>query len=829
MIERLQQVIETRFSITPEQLEIFGKRSLVTIAALLFVLTSTVIIAFDTVFLSTGSANNLAIGKVANRDITAPANATSYVSTILTERARDDARNTVQAIYSRPEQDTARTWDERAEQTLDFIENVRAAGRYDSPEQQLFDLAQMEYLAFSNPDHAAEVLGLDDEAWNAIVAEVDDVLQRVYRTEIRNEQSYINTQLALQVSSTFDNNTSNLIIDIVDDFVKPNTFENVEATEAERDRVASAVTPVERTFAPNQIIIGDGERIDDLAYEALVQFNLIRTEDFSLQELTRALIASTITLVIIGLYIARFSPDLLYHQFKRLTLVAVIFLILLGFTQLLGIHGNMYLFPAAALALLFVAISDAHVAVISTLGLAFLIGIVAGNSLETASLIATGGLMGTLGLQRAERLNQFFLAGVLIAISNAAIVIIFNLSANATLDGQLLPNLAFSVFSGLLLVPATALASMYLVTMLFNLPTALKLIDLQQPNKPLLQRLLREAPGTYQHSLQVGNLAEQAANAIGADAQLTHVAALYHDIGKMGNPLYFTENQQDIGNPHDTLNNPYRSADIIIGHITDGDEMAKQSGLPQRIRDFIREHHGTTQVYVFYQQALKAVDGDKSAVDISDFTYPGPKPRSKETAILMLADSCEAAVRSVKPQSKQEIRELVAKIIDGKRIDGQLDKSGLTLNDLHTIREIFVDILQGMFHPRINYRDAVDKKTDTSPKPPKPSKPSKADTARVEAIASSKGTTTIQEKSEKAQKDTGKNNAKDTTEKIKPVSRPIPKVKTSTGETAITDDEPLPEVPRLPSLDERRTTALKSSSTDKNSNKNDPDRKTDEA
>jgi len=825
MIERLQQFIKTRFSITPEQLTTFGKRSLVTIATILFVLISTVIVAFDSVFLSTGSASNLAIGKVAGRDITAPGNAAPYVSEILTERAREDARSNVQPIYSRPEQDTARTWDERAEQALDFIEDVRAAGRYDTAEQQLSDLGEMEYLVFSNAEHAAEVLGLDDEAWNAIVAEVDDVLERVYRTEIRNEQTYINTQLALQVSSTFDNNTIDLIIDIVDDFVKPNTFENEVATEEERARTAAAVAPVERTFAPNQIIIGEGERIDDLAYEALVQFNLIRSEDFSLQELTRAFIACTITLVIFGLYIARFSPNLLYHQFKRLTIVAVIFLILLAFTQLLGIHGNMYLFPAAALALLFVAIADAHVAVIATLGLAFLIGIVDGSSLETAGLIASGGLMGTLGLQRAERLNQFFLAGILIAISNAAIVIIFNIAPNTINDGQLLPNLAFSVFSGLLLAPATALAAMYLVTMLFNLPTALKLIDLQQPNKPLLQRLLREAPGTYQHSLQVGNLAEQAANAIGADAQLTHVAALYHDIGKMGNPLYFTENQQDIGNPHDTLNDPYRSADIIIGHITEGDEMAKQAGLPQRVRDFIREHHGTTQVFVFYQRALNAVEGDKSAVDISDFTYPGPRPRSKETAILMLADSCEAAVRSVKPQSKQEIRELVAKIIDGKRVDSQLDESGLTLNDLHTIREIFVDILQGMFHPRINYREAVDKKTDTSPKPPKALK---AETEKIVPVASSNGTPAPQEKSEDTPKETVKSNPKDTTEKLKPVTRTIPRLVTSTEETAIADDEPLPEVPRLPSLDERRATQ-KSGNSDENGSKEADEEKSDEA
>ena len=318
----------------------------------------------------------------------------------------------------------------------------------------------------------------------------------------------------------------------------------------------------------------------------------------------------------------------------------------------------------------------------------------------------------------------------------------------------------------------------------------------------MLQRLLREAPGTYQHSLQVGNLAEQAANAIGADAQLTHVAALYHDIGKMHNPLYFTENQQDIGNPHDTLNDPYRSADIIISHITEGDDMAKQAGLPQRIRDFIREHHGTTQVFVFYQRALNAVDGDKEAVDISDFTYPGPKPRSKETAILMLADSCEAAVRSIKPQSKQEISELVGKIIDSKRSEGQLDESFLTLNDLRTIREIFVDILQGMFHPRINYREAVGKKPDVPA--PKPA-PAKVDVApSTNGVSEPKTTVSSKVTTSKTETQT----TKIVEEKPKTATRSVPKLVTTTDEHEIADEEPLDEVPRLPSLDERRATSL---------------------
>jgi putative nucleotidyltransferase with HDIG domain len=263
---------------------------------------------------------------------------------------------------------------------------------------------------------------------------------------------------------------------------------------------------------------------------------------------------------------------------------------------------------------------------------------------------------------------------------------------------------AYGVINGILAATG-ALAGLYIVTALFNLPTGIKLAELSQSGQPLLQRLLREAPGTYQHSLQVANLAEQAANAIGANADLVRVAAMYHDIGKMLNAAFFTENQVEGVNPHDVLNDPARSADIIISHVTDGEKMARQYRLPTRIRDFILEHHGT-QVLYFYDQAVEQAGSDTN-LDKEQFTYPGPRPRSRETGILMLADSCEAAVRSRKPSKKQEIAEIIQQIFDKKIDEGQLDDSGLTLTDIKVTQKIFVDMLQAVFHPRISYPAAV--------------------------------------------------------------------------------------------------------------------------
>ena len=215
----------------------------------------------------------------------------------------------------------------------------------------------------------------------------------------------------------------------------------------------------------------------------------------------------------------------------------------------------------------------------------------------------------------------------------------------------------------------------------------------------------------------MANLCDKDDNAIGADAQLIHVAALYHDIGKMLNPAFFTENQGEMGNPHDALNDPYRSAEIIISHITGGDELAKQYRLPNRIRDFIREHHGTQEVYVFYQQALALADGDASQVDKNDFRYPGPKPQTRETAIMMLADGAEASVRARQPKNKSEIEDMVREVIEARRKGGQLDESNLTLNDLKTIEKIFVEMLQAVFHPRINYAEAVARVRKPTPTP----------------------------------------------------------------------------------------------------------------
>jgi hypothetical protein len=222
-----------------------------------------------------------------------------------------------------------------------------------------------------------------------------------------------------------------------------------------------------------------------------------------------------------------------------------------------------------------------------------------------------------------------------------------------------------------------------------------------------LQRLLREAPGTYQHSLQVANLAELAAERIGANPLLVRVAALYHDIGKIAYPHFFVENQAEGVNPHDALNDSLQSAQIIIGHVTEGVRLARKYRLPSALIDAIGQHHGTMPVLYFYNKALEAVNCDPLQVDRPAFCYPGPCPLSREAGILMLADASESTVRARRPHNKQEIEDIIGEIIESRVAEGQLDNTPLTVSDLHVIREVFVSTLQGVFHPRILYPTPV--------------------------------------------------------------------------------------------------------------------------
>lgn len=776
---------------------------LTVLAGGIFLLCSVLILAYDSIIPGASNVAMLQEGMIAAQDIRAPINLT-YVSDVITERRRLSAMADVSPIYDPPDPAVARQQMLLLGQILDFIDNVRGDA-FGTRAQKIDDITKITALSL-NPEVLDFIVSMDAETWRAVSSEISLVLERVMRESIREvDVSQILDQLPTQVSVRFDNNSAAVVIAFTHDLVRPNRFPNPLATETARQAAAIAISPESRSFERGQVIVRAGTRIEAADYEALSEFGLLESPDRRIASIGRAFLSSLIVLLSFWLYVNRARQSLRTQYGVLLLLGGMFLLTLLGAKLFHGDGGQIYAYPAAALALILVAIIGADIAVLSMVALAFLMGLVADNSLEVAALVGAGGSIGALMLKRSDRLNNYFLVGVIIALSNIVIVSLFNLGGRASAEGYSVTLLLiYAVVNGLL-AGMIALAGLYLITLLFNLPTNLKLVELSQPNQPLLQRLLREAPGTYQHSLQVANLSEQAANAIGANAELVRVAALYHDIGKMLNAAFFIENQVDNVNPHDMLKDPYRSASIIISHVTDGEKLARQYRLPQRIRDFILEHHGTTNVAYFYNQAVSQADDDE-AVDVDQFTYPGPKPQSPETAILMLADSCESSVRAGKPSNRAEIEAIVGRIFDARAKDGQLNEANLTLNDLQNIRHIFIEMLQAVFHPRINYPspaqlanrhvESLPEGGNTAeielPKLPNVSSGSKAETASIPSpLPASQTQTQLIPKREG--------------EEVKPATNPqvTPEIRfTLTQEIspAILDDDdsPLPSVPRLP-------------------------------
>ena len=307
-----------------------------------------------------------------------------------------------------------------------------------------------------------------------------------------------------------------------------------------------------------------------------------------------------------------------------------------------------------------------------------------------------------LSIGKARRVSSFIWAGLAIGAAGSAVILGYRLTDTQTDWFGLATLVGTAMFNGIASASMTLLFQ-FLFAQMLGLTTAMQLLEISRPDHPLLQFLLRNAPGTYQHSLQVSNLAEQAAEAIGADALLTRVGAIYHDAGKAVNPLYFIENQVPGNlNPHDDLD-PLTSSATIIQHVSDGLAMAKKYRLPPRIQNFISEHHGTLLTRYQYTKAVEAASGQAELVDKDLFRYPGPRPRSRETALVMLADGVEARARAELPKDEIELRTLIKRVFEFCQTEGQLDETRLTLKDLTTAIDSFSNTLRGIYHPRIVY------------------------------------------------------------------------------------------------------------------------------
>ena len=406
------------------------------------------------------------------------------------------------------------------------------------------------------------------------------------------------------------------------------------------------------------------------------------------------LLAALIVAPLLG-WIWRFRPQI-WNRSNALWLIA---LLLIGATIAMKVTAGRpvlpYVLPTMAVGLLLAVLLDAGTALLVTGMLALLGGAITG-SVEFAAYGLLGGMAGVVLVRRGERFGHFLQAAIAIAIVNMGVVAAYALLGNRDLTGMAeLAGAALAAAAGSALA---ALGSFVVVGTLFGITTSFQLLELANPTQKLLRRLMLEAPGTYNHSLLVGNLAERAAEQIGADPLLARVAAYYHDVGKLDNPIAYIENQAGAENLHDDLT-PEESVALVKAHVARGIDLAYQYRLPKPIIAFIPQHHGTALIGYFHARA------QQQAADVDDarFRHSGPKPQTREAAILMLADSVEASVRSLSEHDEPAIRTMVERIFRERLDDGQFDECDLTLRDLERIREAFVAQLLGMYHRRVEY------------------------------------------------------------------------------------------------------------------------------
>jgi putative nucleotidyltransferase with HDIG domain len=673
-----------------------GRRALSAAIAFGFWVATTLVVAVP---IGAGTGVNLSVGQSATQDILAPA-PISYPSQVLTDRARSVAAGAVADIYDPPDARVARQQVLLLRDVLDYINSVRADS-YAVREQQLSDLQAIQSVSLS-PDDAQQILAFDNAAWTNVQGEALTVLEQLMRSQVRADQlDEVRRSVPARVSVNLSEAQARIVAALVADLVLPNSFFNDAATQAARQAASAAVAPVYRQIVRGQAVVVRGQVVRAEDIEALQALGLMQPKVNWRQPISGALL-TLVSAILLTLYVARFNREFLRspRRVMLLGLLITVFLLAARF-MVPGRTVLPFLFPMAALSMLLTVMAGPGPAVVVTVLVAGLVGYMGGNSLEVALFNAVGGILAVMAVGRGERVNQFFWAGLAVAAVDAAMLLVFHLPDPSLDPLGLLQLLGAALVNGALSASLT-LAGFFVLGGVFDITTSLQLIELSRPDHPLLRYILRNAPGTYQHSLQVSNLAEQAAERIGANAMLTRVGALYHDAGKALHPEFFIENQLDSANVHDTLE-PEESARIIISHIRDGLEMARRHRLPSQVRAFIPEHHGTLRTMYQYKLALQAAGGDPDKVDASLYTYPGPRPQSRETALLMLADGCEARVRAERPKTEAELDRIVKSVIESRVADGQLDDVDLTLRDLQLIRASFVDTLKGVFHPRIPY------------------------------------------------------------------------------------------------------------------------------
>jgi putative nucleotidyltransferase with HDIG domain len=516
------------------------------------------------------------------------------------------------------------------------------------------------------------------------------------------------------LSPVLGKESSSIALELAEHFLKPNLTFNKDETQERKVKAREKVKPVYFQIKRGEVILRAGDRVQE---EHLLKIKALRKAQERTHLLAILIGMGLLTFLILGsLYqfstqnirkIALSQKDLLFFSTALLGIIALLKLFQLS-TDILGgeffsipSSSYLYLFPIAMGAMLVRIVLNSEVAIVFTLLVSYFSAAMMGNQLFYFIFTFVGSVIGAHKVARCEQRSILLKAGVTVGGINILMILSYHLLSGNLFKITLLSDLMMGFLGGVF-ASVLVLGIAPIIESVFSYTTDIKLLELANMDHPILKDLILQAPGTYHHSIIVGSLVETAAKSIAANPLLARVSAYYHDIGKLKKPLYFIENVAGGENKHDHLT-PTMSSLILISHVKDGVEMARENRLGERIGHIIQQHHGTSLISYFYQKAKEKENPEMESMNEKDFRYPGPKPQTKEAGIVMLADSVEAASRALTDPTPSRIKSLVQRITNNIFLDGQLEECELTLKDLQKIEESFNRILTAIFHQRIDY------------------------------------------------------------------------------------------------------------------------------
>lgn len=638
------------------------------------------------------------VGQVSESDVISP-RTVAYVDLAKTKKLELEVVASVANVYDFDVSVAANT-----EESVGVIfKTVRQAiqdGKLVSAEQKTAKVQEL--LTIPLPSSVvAGLVTLNEAALIDAEQQTKSILRKYFQRGIRDEELDVTRKYsAIEIEELgLAKGTKEAVAGIVQSLLQPNSVLNLRETEKRKQSAIASIEPVRVTVKKGQVMVRRGDIVTAEQIQGMEEVGLSKGHSSELRIFGLAIFVLLIMLIILG-YMYKFSYTI-YQNDSHIALLGLIILMTLLIGKAAHYQSD-FVAPIAAGALLAAILIDARVGLLVSVVASLLFGIVADYDLRAVATALIGSMIGVYSVSKMAHGYSLTRTGLCIAAVN--FLVIGSTGFIEQLDGsQILKQGILGVVSGIGASVITTGILPYLENV-FNITTPLKLLELAQPNHPLLQRLLLDAPGTYHHSVMIGNLAETAAGHIGADPVTVRVGAYYHDIGKIKRPYFFVENQVGNENPHDKIA-PSLSTLIVTSHIKDGVDLCRDYKLPQVIIDIVQQHHGTMLVSYFYKQATENEHGE--CIIEADFRYEGPRPQSKEAALIMLADACEAAVRSINKPNANRIEAIVRKLIRERLHDGQLDECNLTLKDLNIIGDIYIRVLSSMFHKRIEYPETV--------------------------------------------------------------------------------------------------------------------------